>query len=135
MHSKVSGTVVRVSMAGYGVIKSAEWGEVMWRQYELPNNLRTMQFADKAKFQREVEGREDYKRLKEMEGRDVEAEDHYLPDGQLRASHVRAVQPGGAADHAGPQRMLEDRPHSWPSAPGPGPGSGFAYDPAAAPGG
>merc|ERR1719221_1550339 len=101
MHSKVSGTVVRVSMAGYGVIKSAEFGEVMWRQYELPNNLRTMQFADKAKFQREVEGREDYKRLKEMEGRDVEAELYKLPDGQLRASHVRML-------NAGSVPMLED---------------------------
>merc|ERR1712039_100143 len=31
---KVQGVIVRVSMSGYGVIKSAEWGEVMWRQYE-----------------------------------------------------------------------------------------------------
>merc|ERR1719277_2384640 len=62
---KVKGVVVRVSLAGYGVIKSAEWGEVMWRQYELPTNLRTLQFADKTRFTREVERREEFQRLKE----------------------------------------------------------------------
>lgn len=103
---KVTGVIVRVSMAGYGVIKSAEWGEVMWRQYELPTNLRTLQFADKAKFQREVEGRDDYRRLKEMEGKEVEAELYKLPDGQLRASHVRIVQAGMLTDRK--QWMLED---------------------------
>merc|ERR1719330_1185512 len=92
---KVRGFVVRVSMSGYGVIKSAEWGEVMWRQYELPTNLRTMQFADKAKFQKEAEKREDYRRLKGMEGQEVEAELYKLPDGQLRASHVRVIQQQG----------------------------------------
>merc|ERR1712050_640518 len=95
---KVVGVIVRVSMSGYGVIKSAEWGEVMWRQYELPTNLRTLQFADKDKFQKEVEGRDDYRRLKEMEGKEVEAELYKLPDGQLRASHVRVVQPGMLTD-------------------------------------
>lgn len=91
---KVRGAVARVSMAGYGVIKSAEWGEVMWRQYELPTNLRTMQFADSDKFKKEVESRDDYKRLKEMQGKEVEAELYKLPDGQVRAWHVRVVQAG-----------------------------------------
>merc|ERR1719399_1180246 len=73
MNQKVRGTVARVSAAGYGVIKSPEFGEVMWRQYELPTNLRTMQFSEPAKFKAEVENREDYRRLKEMEGKEVEA--------------------------------------------------------------
>mmetsp|Transcript_28799 Transcript_28799/g.64916 ORF Transcript_28799/g.64916 Transcript_28799/m.64916 type:complete len:495 (+) Transcript_28799:79-1563(+) len=88
---KVSGSVHRVSMAGYGVIKSPEWGEVLWRQYELPTNLRCLQFTDRAKFVSQVEHREDYRRLKEMVGKQVEAELYKLPDGQVRASHVRAV--------------------------------------------
>ncbi|CAE7860785.1 unnamed protein product, partial [Symbiodinium necroappetens] len=70
---KVSGSVHRVSMAGYGVIKSPEWGEVLWRQYELPTNLRCLQFTDRAKFVSQVEHREDYRRLKEMVGKQVRA--------------------------------------------------------------
>lgn len=137
---KVRGYVVRVSMSGYGVIKSAEWGEVMWRQYELPTNLRTLQFADKAKFQKEVDGRDDYRRLKEMEGKEVEAELYKLPDGQLRASHVRAVvlgmitdaeRPGGvpiqpiADDPAGgspPSMLPHSMHHMVPEMPGSPPG-------------
>jgi len=90
---KVTGTVARVSAAGYGVIKSKDWGEVMWRQYELPTNLRSMQVSDPQKFQQEVQSRADYRRLKEMEGREVEAELYRLPDGQLRAWHVRPMDP------------------------------------------
>ena len=29
------------------VIKSPEWGEVLWRQYELPTNLRCLRLAGK----------------------------------------------------------------------------------------
>lgn len=100
---KVSGSVHRVSMAGYGVIKSPEWGEVLWRQYELPTNLRCLQFTDRAKFVSQVEHREDYRRLKEMVGKQVEAELYKLPDGQVRASHVRAV-----AQHALPEAKPGD---------------------------
>lgn len=100
LKQQVRGSVVRVSMAGFGVIKSAEWGEVMWRQYELPTNIRTMQFADPAKFKREVEGRDEYLRLKEFEGKEVEAELYKLPDGQVRAWHVRIVHGGGLPSHA-----------------------------------
>lgn len=92
---KVHGFVHRVSMSGFGVIKSAEWGEVMWRQYELPTNIRTLQLSDKAKFNKEVENRNEYKRLKEMEGKHVEAELYKLPDGQVRAWHVRITSPNG----------------------------------------
>merc|ERR1719183_833363 len=95
MSQKVTGVVARVSMSGYGVIKSADYGEVMWRQYELPTNIRTMQFADPAKFKADVEKRQEYRRLKEMEGKEVEAELYKLPDGQIRAWHVRALHPGG----------------------------------------
>mmetsp|Transcript_64536 Transcript_64536/g.120105 ORF Transcript_64536/g.120105 Transcript_64536/m.120105 type:complete len:479 (-) Transcript_64536:62-1498(-) len=95
---KVRGYVVRVSMAGYGVIKSPDWGEVMWRQYELPTNLRVLQFTDKVKFTVQVEQREEYKRLKDIEGKEVEAELYKLPDGQVRASHVRAMLPPGAQE-------------------------------------
>lgn len=63
---KVSGYVHRVSMAGYGVIKSPEWGEILWRQFELPTNLRCLQFTDRAKFVAQVEHREDYRRLKDL---------------------------------------------------------------------
>merc|ERR1719203_1330785 len=91
-----------------------DWGEVMWRQYELPTNLRTLQFADKAKFQKEVETRDDYRRLKDMEGKEVEAELYKLPDGQLRASHVRVVVPGMLKDDSRPP-MLEDARSSVPS--------------------
>merc|ERR1712025_287647 len=70
-----------------------EWGEVMWRQYELPTNIRTMQFADPNKFKREVEKREEYHRLKEFEGKEVEAELYKLPDGQVRAWRVKPLQP------------------------------------------
>jgi len=135
---KVTGVVARVSMSGYGVIKSAEWGEVMWRQYELPTNLRTLQFADKARFQREVEGRDEYRRLKEMEGKDVEAELYKLPDGQLRASHVRIIQPGMLTDASRPA-MLEDRPGAAgpssapPTAPIAPSGAAFASSAGAAP--
>ena len=62
---KVSGIVHRVSMAGYGVIKSPEWGEILWRQFELPTNLRCLQFTDRAKFIGQVEHREEYRRLKD----------------------------------------------------------------------
>ena len=62
---KVSGIVHRVSMAGYGVIKSPEWGEILWRQFELPTNLRCLQFTDRAKFVVQVEHREEYRRLKD----------------------------------------------------------------------
>eukprot|EP00435_Cladocopium_sp_Y103_P039452 s1780_g10.t1 len=62
---KVSGIVHRVSMAGYGVIKSPEWGEILWRQFELPTNLRCLQFTDRAKFVGQVEHREEYRRLKD----------------------------------------------------------------------
>eukprot|EP00439_Symbiodinium_sp_Y106_P031680 s2845_g3.t2 len=125
---KVSGSVHRVSMAGYGVIKSPEWGEVLWRQYELPTNLRCLQFTDRAKFVSQVEHREDYRRLKEMVGKQVEAELYKLPDGQVRASHVRAV-----AQHALPEAKPgdddpipmaerpgneEDGPPSFPPMPG-----------------
>jgi len=92
---KVRGVVARVSMSGYGVIKTPDYGEVMWRQYELPTNVRTMQFADPAKFKADVEKRAEFRRLKEMEGKDVEAELYKLPDGQIRAWHVRAVGGGG----------------------------------------
>lgn len=92
LRQKIRGIVARVSAAGYGVIRSEEWGEVMWRHYELPTNLRSLQFADPQRFQQEVQSRVDYRRLKEMEGREVEAELYRLPDGQLRASHVRAVE-------------------------------------------
>merc|ERR1712187_934687 len=92
MKQKVSGTVSRVSLAGYGVIKSAEFGEVMWRQYELPTNIRTMQFSDAARFKKEVEKKDEYKRLKEYEGKQVEAELYKTPEGQLRAWHVRVCQ-------------------------------------------
>jgi hypothetical protein len=95
MQQKVKGTVARVSMSGYGVIKSAEYGEVMWRQYELPMNVRTMQFADPDKFRAEVENRTEYKRLKQMDGQEVEAELYKLPDGQIRAWHVKALNPAG----------------------------------------
>merc|ERR1719362_687369 len=91
MGQKVRGMVARVSAAGYGVIKSHEWGEVMWRQYELPTNLRSLQFADPQRFAQEVQSRPDYKRLKDMEGKEVEAELYRLPDGQLRASYVRPL--------------------------------------------
>merc|ERR1719253_1403 len=91
INQKVKGVVARVSMSGYGVIKSADYGEVMWRQYELPTNIRTMQFADPAKFKADVEKRQEYKRLKQMEGAEVEAELYKLPDGQIRAWHVRAL--------------------------------------------
>jgi len=112
---KVRGYVVRVSMAGYGVIKSPDWGEVMWRQYELPTNLRIMQFTDKPKFTLQVEQREEYKRLKEIEGKEVEAELYKLPDGQVRASHVRAILPPGAQEalpsNAGfPDGFMPDAP-------------------------
>merc|ERR1712087_58920 len=93
LQQKITGYVVRVSMAGYGVIKSAEYGEVMWRQYELPTNLRTLQLTNKPKFVKEVEQREDYLRLKQMDGKEVEAELYKQGDGQLRASHVRAKIP------------------------------------------
>jgi len=95
IHQKVKGNVARVSMSGYGVIKSPEYGEVMWRQYELPMNVRTMQFADPDKFRADVEKRVEYKRLKQMEGADVEAELYKLPDGQIRAWHVRSLNPAG----------------------------------------
>ena len=62
---KVSGIVHRVSMAGYGVIKSPEWGEILWRQFELPTNLRCLQFTERAKFIGQVEHREEYRRLKD----------------------------------------------------------------------
>ena len=52
-------------MAGYGVIKSPEWGEILWRQFELPTNLRCLQFTDRAKFIGQVEHREEYRRLKD----------------------------------------------------------------------
>merc|ERR1719253_2242884 len=91
MMQKVKGVVARVAMSGYGVIKSADYGEVMWRQYELPTNVRTLQFADPAKFKMDVENRAEYQTLKQMEGRDVEAELYKLPDGQIRAWHVRAL--------------------------------------------
>jgi len=107
---KVRGNVVRVSAAGYGVIKSAEWGEVMWRQYELPTNLRTMQFADKRRFDMEITTFPDYQRLKEMEGRDVEAELYKTEDGQMRASHVRLVSSNGAT-----AAKLEDQGHNTSS--------------------
>lgn len=94
---KVKGIVARVSMSGYGVIKSAEYGEVMWRQYELPTNIRTLQFADPAKFKADVEKRAEYQRLKAMENKEVEAELYKLPDGQIRAWHVRAL--GGNAGY------------------------------------
>lgn len=90
---KVSGIVHRVSMAGYGVIKSPEWGEILWRQFELPTNLRCLQFTDRAKFIGQVEHREEYRRLKDMVGKQVDAELYKLPDGQLRASHVRVSRP------------------------------------------
>lgn len=98
---KIQGTVARVSAAGYGVIKSQDYGEVMWRQYELPTNLRTMQTTDPAKFQEEVQSRDDFQRLKAMEGRTVEAELYRLPDGQLRAWHVKTIDaPGQLANEA-----------------------------------
>merc|ERR1719329_277262 len=71
---RMRGVVARVSAAGYGVIKNHNWGEVMWRQYELPTNLRSMQFANADRFQKEVQSRADYQRLKDMEGEDVAAE-------------------------------------------------------------
>eukprot|EP00928_Gymnodinium_smaydae_P087308 TRINITY_DN71588_c0_g1_i1.p1 TRINITY_DN71588_c0_g1~~TRINITY_DN71588_c0_g1_i1.p1 ORF type:complete len:508 (-),score=125.33 TRINITY_DN71588_c0_g1_i1:30-1553(-) len=109
LRQKVRGFVTRVSMSGFGVIKSAEWGEVMWRQYELPTNIRTLQFADKVKFNKEVEHRSEYKRLKEMEGKQVEAELYKLPDGQVRAWHVRVLAPHGELENDGgayPQAAL-----------------------------
>ena len=72
----------------------------MWHQYESPTNLRSMQFADPNKFQSEVQSRPDYKRLKEMEGKEVEAELYRLADGQIRASHVRSL--GGTPSLEGP---------------------------------
>merc|ERR1719329_602406 len=90
---RIRGVVARVSAAGYGVIKNHNWGEVMWRQYELPTNLRSMQFANADRFQKEVQSRADYQRLKDMEGKDVEADLHRLADGQLRASKVKLVAP------------------------------------------
>jgi len=132
---KVRGAVSGVSMAGFGVIKSAEWGEVMWRQYELPTNLRTVQFVDSAKFKKEVEKRDDYRRLKEMEGKEVEAELYKLGDGQIRAWHVRVVQPGGGdtplmlEDGSGATGSTARAPHFGP------PGGDFnaAFDPSAPP--
>jgi len=90
---KVRGIVHRVSAAGYGVIKTSDHGEVMWRQYELPTNLRSLQFADPSRFQQEVQARSDYKRLKEMEGKEVEAELYKQADGQIRAWNVRNLNP------------------------------------------
>merc|ERR1719444_460711 len=115
---KVTGVVARVSASGYGVIKSMEWGEVMWRQYELPTNLRTLQFADKSKFQMEVERRDDYKRLKLMEGKEVEAELYKLPDGQLRASHVRCKSDPLMLPAPGPPPLDGSGAPSESSAPG-----------------
>eukprot|EP00927_Polykrikos_kofoidii_P064840 TRINITY_DN6056_c0_g2_i1.p1 TRINITY_DN6056_c0_g2~~TRINITY_DN6056_c0_g2_i1.p1 ORF type:complete len:1000 (-),score=203.81 TRINITY_DN6056_c0_g2_i1:123-2696(-) len=88
---KFRGVVVRVSAAGFGVIKNPELGEVMWRQYELPTNLRSLQVADPQKFRQEAKSRTEFRRLKEMEGREVEAELHKMQDGQVRASHVKLV--------------------------------------------
>jgi len=123
---KVKGTVARVSMSGYGVIKSAEYGEVMWRQYELPTNVRTMQFADPDKFKADVEKRQEYTRLKEMEGKEVEAELYKLPDGQIRAWHVRALNapgfldgPAATSSSAYPPAVADQ----WP--PGGGKGDGY----------
>lgn len=118
---KVRGAVARVSMAGFGVIKSAEWGEVMWRQYELPTNVRTMQFADPNKFKREVEKRDEYLRLKEFEGKEVEAELYKLPDGQVRAWHVRIIGGGMLAPNDG---MNHHATGSAPPLPPPPPGGG-----------
>lgn len=122
---KVKGVVARVSMSGYGVIKSADYGEVMWRQYELPTNVRTLQFADPAKFKADVENRQEYKRLKEMEGREVEAELYKLPDGQIRAWHVKALNVHGYVE--GPPGAMSS---STPALPAPGP-----FDPNAPPAG
>lgn len=106
INHKVRGYIVRVAMSGYGVIKSPDWGEVMWRQYELPTNLRTLQLSDKTKFQKQCEHRDDWRRLKEMEGKEVEAELYKLPDGQLRASHVRIVNQAMLSDGAARQQAL-----------------------------
>lgn len=111
---KVTGVVARVSMSGYGCIKSPEWGEVMWRQYELPTNLRCLQFSHKAKFAAEVQGRDEYLRLKDMEGKEVEAELYRLPDGQLRASHVRVQMHGMIG---GPASGPTPLPPAYPGAP------------------
>lgn len=119
---KVSGIVHRVSMAGYGVIKSPEWGEILWRQFELPTNLRCLQFTDRAKFVGQVEHREEYRRLKEMVGKQVDAELYKLPDGQLRASHVRALRPVlENADEEGMPALEgqgDEEPPSFPPVPG-----------------
>lgn len=127
---KVSGYVHRVSMAGYGVIKSPEWGEILWRQFELPTNLRCLQFTDRAKFVAQVEHREDYRRLKDMVGKQVDAELYKLPDGQLRASHVRALRPvlENAADDEMPQLEGQDEESpSFPPVPGMPPFPGMPF--------
>ncbi|CAK9023105.1 Kinesin light chain [Durusdinium trenchii] len=114
---KVSGYVHRVSMAGYGVIKSPEWGEILWRQFELPTNLRCLQFTDRAKFV-------------DMVGKQVDAELYKLPDGQLRASHVRALRPvlENAADDEMPQLEGQDEePPSFPPVPGMPPFPGMPF--------
>lgn len=118
---KVKGVVARVAMSGYGVIKSADWGEVMWRQYELPTNIRTLQFADPTKFKKEVESRKEFLRLKDMEGKDVEAELYKLPDGGIRAWHVRILQPNVPPMMAdGSTDGLSSPPFAHPAAGAPG---------------
>merc|ERR1712137_1064300 len=74
----------------------------MWRQYELPTSLRTLQLSDKESFYREVEKRDDYQRLKQMEGKEVEAEFYKQGDGQMRASHVRVLSMGSLPDYGAP---------------------------------
>jgi len=69
-----------------------------------------MQFADPQRFQQEVRCREEYQRLREMEGREVEAELYRLPDGQLRAWHVKLLQkalPSTAADRPLPTGEIQ----------------------------
>ena len=43
----------------------------MWREYELPANIRSLQFADPEKFAMEVQTRSDYQRLQGMDGKEV----------------------------------------------------------------
>jgi len=102
LNQKVKGFVHRVALSGFGVIKSAEWGEVMWRQYELPINLRCLQLHDMPKFRKEVSSRQEYVRLKAVEGKPVEAELYKLPDGSVRAWHVRVV--AGISELDGPEQ-------------------------------
>jgi len=64
---------------------------VMFRHYEIPPHLQAVQHSDPKTFEEQIQYREDYRRLRQLEGKEVEADLVRLQGDLLRATNVRLL--------------------------------------------